>query len=639
MTLDGHDSMRPRKPIAPLFPRRTILPISLMLTLLFVIASAGGFSGESAEQTQVPTTIEDFFFGGSQPNTDVIYEAFRPSDNCAFCHEGDETVELLINSRWQGGMMAQAARDPLFFAALSIANQDANVVGDLCLRCHTPSGWVQGRCIPPDGSELTDSDRDGVSCSACHRMVDPVFKPGISPDIDAGILANISVLPVSPGSANYILDPLDIRRGPYSDPVNPQHFWAESPYHRTSEMCGTCHDVSNPVFLRESDGSYSVTSIDTAHPTGNKHDMFPVERTYSEFINSAFASTGVDMQGRFGGNDPFIRTCQDCHMPKFEAIGSTFGDPPIRPDLAAHDFAGGNAWVQDMILNLYPDDNINPDYLAAGKDRSVSMLQRAATLDTWQTGNRIHVRITNETGHKLPTGYPEGRRMWINVQVLDISQSLIEERGYYNTLSADLTTIDTKVYEAELGISETVASLTGVPAGKGFHFALNSILLKDNRIPPRGFTNAGFAAVLASPVAAHYEDGQYWDDTTFVLPADAASVTTRIYYQTASKEYITFLRDKNITNDTGDILYQQWETTGKSPPVLMNTHTIAITPFSTGDIDDDGFVTLADYVVFHNCATADGVPLLDPECVSFDFNDDDDVDLLDFGDFQSAFND
>ena len=41
------------------------------------------------------------------------------------------------------------------------------------------------------------------------------------------------------------------------------------------------------------------------------------------------------------------------------------------------------------------------------------------------------LRITNLTGHKLPTGYPEGRRMWVNVQYLDAEGAVIDEIGAY----------------------------------------------------------------------------------------------------------------------------------------------------------------------------------------------------------------
>ena len=46
-------------------------------------------------------------------------------------------------------MMAQAGRDPVFYAALDIANADAAFSGDFCLRCHVPRGWLDGRHSAP----------------------------------------------------------------------------------------------------------------------------------------------------------------------------------------------------------------------------------------------------------------------------------------------------------------------------------------------------------------------------------------------------------------------------------------------------------------------------------------------------------
>ncbi len=74
-----------------------------------------------------------------------------------------EDMMLRLNpiSIGKGGMMAQAARDPIYLAALTIANQDVPHAGDFCIRCHAPEGWLGGRSEPADGSALTDADREG----------------------------------------------------------------------------------------------------------------------------------------------------------------------------------------------------------------------------------------------------------------------------------------------------------------------------------------------------------------------------------------------------------------------------------------------------------------------------------------------
>ena len=115
-----------------------------------------------------------------------------------------------------------------------------------------------------------------------------------------------------------------------------------------------------------------------------------------------------------------------------------------------------------------------------------------------------------------------------------------------------------------------------MPAGEGFHFAVNNMWLLDNRIPPRGFTNAGFASVDAQPRNYTYADGEYWDDSEFAIPAGAASADVRVYYQSASKEYIEFLRDENVTDSKGQDLYDAWNTLGKCPPEIMETIRVSL---------------------------------------------------------------
>lgn len=582
-------------------------------------------------QSRVSTTLEDFFQPGSQPNGAVTYDPFRASSNCRNCHAMDpkSKAELPVYGAWQGSMMGQAARDPLFYACLTIANQDAAFAGDLCIRCHTPAGWLAGRSEPTDGSALIAADRDGVSCSVCHRMVDPVFKAGVSPPIDAQILANINPKPVRAGSGNFIMDPNDVRRGPYADPMNPQHPWLASAFHRSAELCATCHDVSNPAYRRQDDGTYTLDLLNARHPTADKYDMFPLERTFSEWLHSDFARGGVDMGGRFGGTRRVVSTCQHCHMPTVTARGCYLAKE--RSDLAAHEFVGGNAWVQDMILNLYPHDGLNADYLNAGKERAVSMLQRAARLELLRQGNYLSVRIINETGHKLPTGYPEGRRMWINVQFFDESMQRIGEFGAYDPASAELSTSDTKVYQVKLGMDAAVAEMAGLVEGESSHFALNNVVLKDNRIPPRGFANDAYERVQAAPTGAAYADGKFWDDTAFRLRADVRSASVSVYYQTASKEFITFLRDENRTDDRGQVLYDQWEMTGKSLPVPMAEKILVIDgSIADGDSDGNGTVDLADCRDFVACGLDPAATAVSDECrVPFDYDEDGDVDLRD----------
>jgi PKD repeat protein len=104
------------------------------------------------------------------------------------------------------------------------------------------------------------------------------------------------------------------------------------------------------------------------------------------------------------------------------------------------------------------------------------------------------------------------------------------------------------------------------------------MVYSDNRIPPLGFTNANFEIIQSPPVGYTYADGQNWDETTYAVPANAARVVANLYYQTLSKEYVEFLRDENITDDWGNILYDLWNNNGKSAPVVMKTATFDMVP-------------------------------------------------------------
>ncbi len=596
---------------------------------------------------QVPTTLDNFFHPGTQPDTSNGKD-FAPivsANQCGFCHEMYDPTEVPVYSRWQGSMHANSARDPLFHASLAIANQDVAFSGDLCIRCHSPGGWLGGRSTPTDGSALQGNDFEGVTCNFCHRMVDPVFNAGVSPPRDELLLdalASAGLLPLQSGNGGYVVDPDDVRRGPFDDV--PFNFHGVdivySPFHSESDKCATCHDVSNPAYVRQPDGSYALNALGVEHPTLDKFDMFPLERTFSEWANSTYATIGVDAGGVFGGNHPtgVMRTCQDCHMPDTQAYGCIFEEPYTfeRQDVPAHDFNGGNAWMQSVLYNLYPGV-LQPQYLADSQDRAHYMLENAATLEVTPDTCSIKVRIINETGHKLPTGYPEGRRMWINVEFRDESLNVLASRGEYASASADLTTSDTKVFEAKLGPDAAIATLAGLPEEPSFHFALNNKYYKDNRIPPRGFSNAAFAAVQAAPVAATYDDGQYWDDTLFRIPPATTTAIVSVYYQTASKEYITFLRDENHTNDAGDVLYEQWELTGKSPPVLMNQQIIAdLVPGIFADADCNDQVNLDDLQLMSGCVTGPG-RTLNLGCEALDADLDGDVDLQDLAFFQLEF--
>lgn len=527
------------------------------------------FTVTRAGNGKVPTTLRDMDMPGTQPLQGATLA--DPDNSCVNCH-GNYDAAIEPWSTWRGSMMAQAMRDPLFLACLAVAEQDAPSVGDLCLRCHSPGGWQEGRSVDTSGGQLTAKDRQGIQCDFCHRVVDRQYVAGVSPAQDEAVLAGIVPLPLQYGNGQFINDPGADKRGPYSDAMIAGHNSIHSPVHRSSNLCGTCHDVSNPVFVQTAPGRYGPSTFDAEHPDQNLRNMMPVERTFSEWQASAFAQAPVYLP-QFGGE---VSTCQDCHMAPVTGVGSNQPGSPLRTNLPLHDLTGGNTFVLDILSDFYPGE-VDVTQLQAAKARATAMLQKAATLEMTPTWSGVTVRVTNDTPHKLISGYPEGRRMWLNVQAFDADDNLVFESGHYDPATGDLTHDEqAAIYQIEGGLSPGLAVALGLPAGPSFHFVLNDTIYLDNRIPPRGFTNAAFAAIQSPPVGKAYADGQYWDDNAYALPNTAKTVHARLYYQATSRDYVEFLRDENTTNSMGQELHDAWAAHGRSTPVLMAEATTTV---------------------------------------------------------------
>ncbi|MCU0688623.1 MAG: hypothetical protein MUE97_02625, partial [Phycisphaerales bacterium] len=332
-----------------------------------------------------------------------------------------------------------------------------------------------------------------------------------------------------------------------------------------------------------------------------------------------------------GGANACYSSCQDCHMPDLPATGCIPAfNRPIRTDYPQHNWQGGNTWALKAVGDLFNplDSNLSLSFGdetldVAGIDESIErnkeMLRRASDLEVTVLGSRLKTRIINESGHRLPGGFSEGTQMWINVKFFNASNTLIAERGAYDSQTAVLTP-DTKVYEAKHGLDAAIALVANLPVGPSFHLDLNNKIYFDNRIPPRGFNNANFASVQAAPVGYTYADGQHWDDTLFDIPAGTARAEVRVFYQTTNKEYIEFLRDnadKPANNTTyikpppgstattlGHVVYEQWVKWGRSTPVQMDLANLparrcpADVAGSNQSLGADGQLTADDIIVF-----------------------------------------
>ncbi|MHC4062981.1 MAG: fibronectin type III domain-containing protein, partial [Planctomycetota bacterium] len=237
-----------------------------------------------------------------------------------------------------------------------------------------------------------------------------------------------------------------------------------------------------------------------------------------------------------------------------------------------------------LTLDLTQGEGIDPEALLAGADRARQQLLLAATIKNLNynpSTGALAFQVQNNSGHKLISGFPEGRRMFINVKAY-AGESLIYEVNPYDAAAGTLKGLDypyqpdpngvlpapQALAPSEGRVDELVyemhpeSTLTGET--QSFHFALGTGRDKDNRIPPKGFDIANAASRLSEPVwhgvidpnyftALEYEGG--YDDVDLAdygisIPG-ADYVEVNLFYQTTSREYIEFLRDE--INGTGNL--------------------------------------------------------------------------------------
>lgn len=260
-------------------------------------------------------------------------------------------------SQWKQTMHAKAWADPFYQYARTEAIKDMTAAG---VPTATADDFCTG-CHAPAALMSGAVDQasstpaiNGITCGFCHQVT------GITAsDSEVG---NVSLGFPATG-------PDGTRRAQLSNPQAP-HAAAEEPAFATSEYCGSCHNVD--------------------HPVNGLH----LETTYTEWAESSYAADGVE--------------CQNCHMSNAAGerapyTGSTAGGA-ARENLFAMTFVGanvgqGNAELNEALLTSAATVSVDaPDILPAGQSAEV-------TVTVANTG----------TGHSIPTGVSEIRKVWLEV--------------------------------------------------------------------------------------------------------------------------------------------------------------------------------------------------------------------------------
>lgn len=322
---------------------------------------------------------------------DDTFRVFRPTasdfegpEKCRQCHQRQY-------DEWIGSMHAYAQVSPVF---LAFNDKVKNMgTGPFCVRCHTPIGTAIGETGTTPNSERAPISLMGVQCDVCHRI-----------DKNHGTVSG--KFPLSPGRTKYGLFGSGLN-GDKKPVRNAFHRSREGDFLKSSEFCGSCHDVVDPKDLR-------------------------IEEAFTEWKESIYAKKGV--------------TCQDCHMRALPGkadqkkimgpAAMMFGvDLPNRP-LSDHSFVGPDNHLIDSFP--YPDNpeenaRIQRDYL----EKKKYLLQNCATVEIMapdavapSSKFDVEVKITNTgAGHGIPTGFTAERQVWIEIIVKDADGKVLFVSG------------------------------------------------------------------------------------------------------------------------------------------------------------------------------------------------------------------
>lgn len=473
---------------------------------------------------------------------------FETADRCQACHNGLVTpsgADVSIGTDWRASMMAHAARDPYWQAAVRRETLDhpaaAADIEHECSRCHMPMAHVTrvasgGRGevfanlpVGRSGAPHARLAADGVSCTVCHQ---------IQPDrlgTPESFTGHFVIDTSTPAGDRRVFGPYDVPAGLRRLMHSATAFRpAEGAHVRSSEMCATCHTL------------YTHTLDAAGAPVG----MLPEQVPYLEWQHSRYRDT---------------MSCQVCHMPQVAEpvrMSSTLGE--VREGVSRHTFRGANFWML-RVLNRYRGElgvEVLPQELELAAQDTLAHLERESAALRIERAERrdgrlfVELAVANRGGHKLPTAYPS-RRVWVHLQVASSDGRIVFESGAVEpsgAIAGNDNDLDPAAYEphyrvirraGEVQIYENImvtvqgTVTTGLLSGARY--------VKDNRLLPEGFDKRSAHADIAvhGDAGDDPDFGGGGDRLRYDVPAAEPGplvVTAELLYQSVGYRWAQNLR-------------------------------------------------------------------------------------------------
>jgi hypothetical protein len=372
---------------------------------------------------------------------DVRYQLFKPApqdfaspEACAQCHARQY-------SEWIGSMHAIAQLSPVtdlqtqLVLAKEKRDEDAGVshivVGDLCERCHAPTGTFANPSEHQNPlKEVTSrapASRFGVSCVACHQITS--IKVGEDPLFP---LRNANGLTWHAGST--YVGPFG--RGTSDDPLstgNSFHRGVYGPQFNDPLFCRSCHTVTiddpatGAVSLPLQNTWFEWEDINDKNLIKWSTAGVDCKECHSRDLSGVVAQIGqmqvdrVSLDERQRLINGVLEKKRAAGSPTPAAVSAEHFDKalPARAQFS-HVFTGVDYHLEEDLP--YPASSTHRSENAAIQHETVCRVEQllnlaaAVRIEGWPDGRELHVKVMNlATGHNFPAGFAFAREAWLEV--------------------------------------------------------------------------------------------------------------------------------------------------------------------------------------------------------------------------------
>ncbi len=380
---------------------------------------------------------------------------FSGSKSCgqAGCHEQ-------IYDEWLPSAHRYASSDVAFQAVQkAMATSEGPESTRYCAGCHDPIALFSGSKNIYDEDLSSPGADEGVSCIACHRLMQTDLKGNASYTMEPPEMYAYEVdeSPTGRFLSNFLIRALPQRHATQYSP----------PLLKSPEYCAACHKQ----FIDEEINDFGWVQLQNQYDNWRKsHWNREQDPTESKFCGECHERKGVEVPEGKGRCTAITTSCRECHMALTESTDPASGDPfdlvrspddgrhrdhrfiganhfmPQILDLPGHEeqFRRTEAWLRGEtmipeIAHKWP--SLSKAYLESPHRRPTPVarpsgpvlpIKLRAMKKSAEAGTDVRFTVeilSRKVGHDFPTGPLDVIQCWVETEVSDAEGKVLYHSG------------------------------------------------------------------------------------------------------------------------------------------------------------------------------------------------------------------